>query len=55
MYGVSTSRPSRTIALWPAYVAMVLKLVAFSWPASPALTRPRLYSASVMRLKSYDP
>src|SRR3954447_3308375 len=55
MYGVSLSSPSRTIALWPAYVAMVCWSFAFSWPAWPALTRPRLYSRSVIRLNSCEP
>src|SRR5215472_13322020 len=53
MYGVSTSLPSRTIALCPAYV--VTALLFASWPAAPALTRPRLYSASVIRLNAFDP
>src|SRR5262249_49751440 len=30
-------------------------LLAFSWPAWPALTRPRLYSASVIRLNASAP
>ena len=55
MYGVESSLPSRTIALCPAYVLMVVWSVVFSWPAWPALTRPRLYSASVIRLNSCEP
>src|SRR4029077_21133680 len=55
MYGVSLSSPSRTIALWPEYVAIVFGSCEFSWPAAPALTRPRLYSSSVIRLNSSDP
>src|SRR3954452_24534717 len=55
MYGVSWSSPSRTIALCPEYVAIVVWSCAFSWPAWPALTRPRLYSSSVIRLNSSEP
>src|ERR1700759_3933309 len=55
MYGVSMSRPSRTTALCATYVATVFWLGAWSWPAWPALTRPRLYSPCVMRLNSCEP
>src|SRR5215467_5332180 len=58
MYGVDFSSPSRTIALCPAYwlmIAWALGPVGFSWPAWPALTRPRLYSASVMSLNAFEP
>ena len=58
MYGVDSSRPSRTIALWPAYWLMMfeaLEPVGLSWPFWPALTRPRSYSAFVIRWNSFPP
>src|SRR5690348_7076863 len=55
MYGVDSSRPSWTIALWPAYWLMTFWSLVFSWPAWPAAMRPRLYSLSVMRLNSSEP
>src|SRR5262245_51808605 len=60
MYGVCTSWPSRTIALCPAYWLMIPWTVVgspcgFSCPFCPALTRPRLYSSSVIRLNASEP
>src|SRR6516165_4632137 len=55
MYGVDFSCPSRTIALCPAYWLMTFGSLELSWPACPALKRPRLYSAFVIVWNAFPP